>query len=178
VRRLLIGCTLGLAACLVGGCGGDSEKKAEQDFSSSGVQLQKIAELAAKGVGAVKPLLQSERRPVHLAAIDALGMIKNDAEATRLLVELAKGTDVEDAYFAVIALARQRPAEAKAIIEGAFQSTQSRLREAACIASAQLGDPSLYPLLIKAAKDPDATVASVAQGMMRRHKIEEETPQE
>jgi HEAT repeat protein len=136
--------------------------------------VQKIAELAAKGVGAVKPLLQSDRRPVRLAAINALGSIKGDAEATRLLVELVKGTDVEDAYFAIIALSRQRAAEAKAIVESSFQSTKPRLREAACVAVALLDDPELYPLVVKAATDSDPSVASAAAGTIRRCKIGEE----
>ena len=175
MRLRWIGSALGAAALLLASCGGeDPQKKIEQDFRSSGVQVEKIAELAAKGVGAIKPLLKDDRRPVRLAAINALGSIKGDAEATRLLVELASGSDVEDAYFAMIALARQRAAEAKALVEKAFQSSQSRVREAACIAVAHLGDPALYPLVEKAATDPDPSVASAAAGTIRRCKIGED----
>jgi HEAT repeat protein len=165
-----------VVALVVGACGGGSEEMDPGTYQS-GLQRQRIEELAKQGVPAVQPLLKSPRREVRLNAIGALGSMKGNAEATRLLLDLAKSSDEQDAYFALIGLARQQAAEAKGLIAGAFQSPNPRLREAACIAVAELGDKSLYPLVLKALNDPDPSVIMAAKGTMRRCKIEESAGQ-
>ncbi|MBL7222825.1 MAG: HEAT repeat domain-containing protein [Candidatus Brocadiae bacterium] len=162
------------AVVLLAGCGGKStEEELVEVSNTSGIQRMKIEELAKKGVPAIQPLLKSKKMTVRLAAIGALGFLKKNPEATQLLVGVAKGDQDEEAYFAIIALARQRAGEAKAVIEEAMKSKVARRRQAACIAIAEYGDEALYPLIIKAAQDRDRGVAKTAQSTARRCKIEE-----
>jgi HEAT repeat protein len=115
-----------------------------------------------QGVEGLKPLLKSESANVRTATIIALGTLKGDKEATRVLIELANGKDVEDAHNAIIAIASQGAPEAREVITKAFESPDVRRREAACMAVYEYGDESLHPLLDAALDDEDDFIKLVA----------------
>ena len=123
-----------------------------------------------QGVEGLKPLLKSESANVRTAAIIALGTLKGDKEATKVLIELARGKDVEDAHNAIIAIASQGAPETREVITKAFESPDVRRREAACMAVYEYRDESLYPLLDAALDDEDEfiqVVASRIKGLIR-----------
>ena len=115
-----------------------------------------------KGVEGLKPLLKSESANARMAAIIALGTLKGDKEATRVLIELAGGKNVEDAHNAIIAIASQGAPEAREVITKAFESPDVGRREAACVAVYEYRDESLYPLLDAALDDEDESIQLVA----------------
>jgi len=141
-------------------------------LDSAGDQKEKIRALARKGVPYLATLLKSERRIIRSAALMALGAVETDGKkATALLVERCNGKDTEDAYFALIALARRRAPEAKGLIPRFVKSPKPRLRGAACFAIWEYGDRTLHPLLDKLQADADRGVqgsARMAKGLIRR----------
>ena len=96
-------------------------------------------------------------------ALTCLGMLKENQEATDLLIKFANGEDSEDSYWAVIALGAKGAPEAKAVIETLLKSEDPRRREGACEAIGQYGDTTLYPLLGAAARDDDPRVRHAAE---------------
>jgi HEAT repeat protein len=165
----------GLAAVLAAGAAivyphlrGESERDLKRWLLSHQVsERAQIRILAERGVPYLRKLLKSEERIIRDSAILALGERKGDQEAVKLLVELCDADDADDAYWAIISLARQGVAEAKGLIQRLAQSGEARVREAAAIAIRQLGDESLYPLLDKLTEDKHPVVKRAAQAMRR-----------
>lgn len=145
------------------GCGKSSEEQAEDVLRDQMGYKDGVRKIAAKGFGHVKGLLESKSQMTRMTAIQALGLLKDNKEATDLLVELMKKNDYNESWAAILALGVQGSPEAKGIIKQAFESPNERFREAACAAIYEYGDATLYPLLDKAMDDPDLTVQSAAR---------------
>ena len=124
--------------------------------TSLGNRKQRVAEVAKEsGVEGIKPIAldpeESMRR--RMIAIQALGTLRGNKEATRVLIELANGQDAEIAHWAIIALGTQRSAEAAELIRKFIKHPNPHLRAAACFAIYEYGDKALHPLLEEAASD-------------------------
>ena len=144
------------------GCGKSSEEQAEDVLRGQMGYKDGVQKIAAKGLGHVKGLLASKSQMTRMTAIQALGLLKDNKEATQLLIDLMNKNDFNESWAAILALGVQGPPEAKDILKKAAESPNPRFREAACAAIYEYGDKSLYPLLDKAANDPDTTVQSAA----------------
>jgi len=171
----------GVAMALVLGCGG-KEKTPEVTIEDIAIKYggrpEVLADWARKAkVAGIKPYLTSQNNPNRITAINALGCLKGNPEATQLLIGIADGPNPQDALFATMALGRQGAPEAKAVIERFFQSPDPALRKAACMAIGVYGDRALYPLLDKAATDDDPAVrmaAGVARNLRDFEKIRQD----
>ena len=162
--RIIVAAAAALAAAI--GCG-SKQKAADKEIVrvplEFGGRPDALAAWAVKAqVKGIKPYLKSEKNPERITAINALGCLKGNAEATQLLLEIAHGSDARDAGFAILGLAHQGAPEAKAEIERAFASPEASLRRDACMAIGEYGDKSLYPLLEKASVDDDVIVRNGA----------------
>jgi HEAT repeat protein len=173
----VLGVALAVAAC------GRSE--AERDdaaakallFQEGGFKTGNEKLAKEKGVDGLAKMLQSKSQVTRMAAISALAYFKNDAKATKLLVDiLTAGKDPNDSYFALIALASQGAPQAKEMIEKHFRGDDAYVREAAVQAIGILGDKSLYPLLTKALSDPNPGVSTNAGYVIEKYKLEELRP--
>jgi len=173
VRALVTVVAVALILAFVGGCGcrKSPEEKAEDILLKHSSSKEGISELAKKGVSRLAELLESESSRIRMVAISALGEIKDDPEATKLLVTMTESEHDSDVYFAIIALANQGAAETKALIERFFTHENPYFREAACHAIGVYGDKDLYPLLGKAMRDPIPTVGSAASLVKKKHGI-------
>ncbi len=173
MRALVTIVSIALILAFVGGCGcrKSREEKAEDILLKHSSSKEEISELAKKGVSHLAKLLESKSSRTRMAAITALGEIKDNPEATRLLVKATESENDSDVYFALIALANQGAAEAKALIERFFTHENPYFREAACHAIGVYGDKDLYPLLDKAMRDPVPTVGSAASLVKKKHGI-------
>ena len=162
---------IALAGLLALGCGGDEEDELKKRADDTQIQKVTLKELAKKDTAEIVPYLQSKSRSVRLTGINALGYKGGDAEATRLLLEVADGDDQEDAMFAIPALARQRAPGIQDIIRKFIKSPDAKRRAGAYKAIGELGDKSLYPLLDQAVDDPNPRVRKAAEGTKRFYKI-------
>ena len=161
-----------LACLLLPACTGSSpEEEAGKIITQKGGSKSEITALSKKGLPHLKKVLESKSSVARMAAISALGELKGDAEATKLLIEITKKQDYNEPYYAVIALGHQGAPEAKDVIVGAYKSPNARLRAAACAATAELGDKSLYPYLNRALYDKDTQVRETARMVKMRFKI-------
>ena len=137
--------------------------------TSLGNRKQRVAEVAKEsGVEGLKPIAldpeQSIRR--RMIAILALGTLRGNKEATRVLIGLANGQDAEIAYWAIIALGTQRSAEAAGLIRKFIKHPNPHLRAAACFAIYEYGDKALHSLLEEAASDSSDEVKRAADLML------------
>jgi len=173
VRTAVTIAAIALILAFVGGCGcrKSPEENAEDILLKHSSSKEGISELAKKGVPHLAKLLESESSRTRMVAISALGEIKEDPEATKLLVKATESEHDSDAYFALIALANQGAAETKALIERFLTHENPYFREAACHAIGVYGDKDLYPLLDKAMRDPMPTVGSAASLVKKKHGI-------
>lgn len=167
MRTLCVTCLSILAALLVG-CGKDSQpeesRRAEKVlWAGAGDNKQSFIKFVKEeGLPGIKGLLKSDSSQDRMFAITCLGLLKDNAEATELLLKSANGEDSEDAYWAIIALGAKGAPEAKDLIEKFLKSDDPRRREGACEAIGQYADTSLYPLLAAAARDDDPRVRRAA----------------
>lgn len=169
VRRLLSVTGILAVALAIGGCGGKTEEDRAGDILvSGGGARERVSELAQKGVPHLQKLLESTSARTRLVAISALGELKGDKEATKLLLGLTESNEPSDAYYALIALAHQGAPEAKAVIEKFFEHSDPYLRQGACCAIKEYGDKALYPLLDQAMDDPDEKVRQTAEAIKAR----------
>jgi len=156
-----------LALC---GCG-EKEPPSEVATTIAGREgiagsKEAIAEMARKkGVAGLKADLKSERSVVRMEAIAGLGTLKDNGEATKTLLEVANGNDLEDAYWGIIALGVQGAAEGKAALEKLAESPDAHRRAAVCLAIHEARDESLYPLLDTLVQDLDREVKGAATQM-------------
>lgn len=173
MRAFVTAATVALILAFVGGCGcrKSPEEKAEDILMKEHSSKEAIGELAKRGTPRLAKLLESKSSRTRMPAITALGEIKGDPEATKLLVKATESEDDSDVYFALIALANQGAAEAKALIERFITHENPYFREAACHAIGVYGDKDLYPLLDKAMRDPIPTVGSAASLVRKKHGI-------
>lgn len=168
---------LGTATVVLLVCGASPVKPddplAKRLLDAAGNQKAKIRALAKRGVPHLAKLLASKDRITRIAALMALGEAKDDAKAAvRLLTARCKGKDWEDAYFALIALARRRASEANALIRRFAAHKEPRLREAACFAIAEFGARALHPQLDELLDDTSKRVqgaAGAAKGIIERN---------
>ncbi|HUT36522.1 MAG TPA: HEAT repeat domain-containing protein [Planctomycetota bacterium] len=131
-------------------------------------QKKAIRWMAGQPLPWLKKHLEGDDRLFRNAAILALGHRKGDREATRLLLALCDGDDVDDAGSAAIALAIQGEPEAREVVARFAAADDPLLREGAVNAIAESRDESLYPLLSVLAEDADARVRSAAQDAAAR----------
>ncbi len=168
LSHLLLVATVGLWGC------GSAERSARRDLggilrTSLGNRKERIAEVARRaGVEGLKPIAldPEESMKLRMTAIQALGTLRGDKDATRLLIELANGQDAEIAHWAIIALGTQRSAEAADLIRKFIKHPNPHLRAAACFAVYEYGDKALHPLLEEAASDPSDEVKRAAVLML------------
>ncbi len=160
-----------LAAIVVGLCACESaertaQKRIDQFLRTSlGRNKQRVAEIAKDaGVEGLKPIALDPEGSMRrrIVAIQALGTLRGNKEATRALIELANGQDPEIAHWAIIALGTQRSAEAADLIRKFIKHPNPHLRAAACFAIYEYGDKALQPLLEEAAKDESDEVKYAA----------------
>jgi len=171
MKWLLPSVVVFLAALFACGCSqGEDQRDLKRKLASPHTQKPTIREMAKKGVPYLKKLLRSRDRLIRNSAITALGLRKDDKEATRLLLGLCEGKDVEDARAALIAIADSRAPQARDLTVRFAASDQPRLRQAACIVIFEYGDESLYPLLDKLVEDSDSGVQRTARRMKERIK--------
>jgi HEAT repeat protein len=163
---------LALASVLVCGCGKSEEESAEDIILKRGASKSEVEKLAAKGVPHLKKLLDSDSQLTRMTAIDALGYLKDDPEATQLLLEQTRSQTPNDQYSALVALAHQGAPQTKELILQFFKDENPYLREAACVAVGVYGDKSLYPLLDRAMRDENLTVQTVAGGIKEKYGID------
>lgn len=153
------------------GCGGDTPKSHGMDVTA-GTQKTELEKLAAKGTAHLRELLKSESVRVRMDAAQALSFIRDDPEATKLLVELIEGDSEDDTAVALMAIGAQGPPEAKALLQKYIKDPRAKVRGGACIGIAEFGDSTLFPLLDEvAADDPDPTIRKVAA--VNRQQLEE-----
>jgi HEAT repeat protein len=160
-------CTVIGAACLAVlaagcGCGKTEEEKVGEILLHKGGYKAEVYELAKKGLPYLKKRLESKSSMARMAAIQAIGLLKDNKEATQILIELTKSDDFNDPWAAIMALGVQGSPEAKELIKQAMASENPRLREGACAAIYEYGDRELYPLLDKAANDRNLAVQKAA----------------
>lgn len=164
VRSVSVVALLALLSC---GCSGNRTSRAERLVESisieKGSDIGQVRKLAEKGVAYLRPLLKSEKQIVRVTVIEALGCIKDDKEATQLLLDTIKGEDANDAAFALASLARQGAPEAKEIILHQYQSPDPFTRSCAVRAIYEYGDKELYPLIDRAMSDDDPDVRRTAK---------------
>jgi len=137
--------------------------------TSLGNRKQRVAEVAKEsGVEGLKPIAfdPEESMNLRITAIQALGTLRGNKEATRVLIELANGQDAEIAHWAIIALGTQRSAEAAGLIRKFIKHPNPHLRAAACFAIYEYGDKALHPLLEEAASDTSDEVKRAATLML------------
>ena len=144
------------------GCGKSPEEEASDILMDKGGAKAEVVELAKKGLPHLKELLKSTSSTTRLAAIQAIGLLKNNQEATQILIDLTTSDDYNEPWAAVLALGVQGSPEAKEIIKQAMASPNARLREGACVAIYEYGDKELYPLLDKALRDKEMAVRNAA----------------
>jgi len=133
--------------------------------TSLGNRKQKISEIA-KEVG-VEPLKEialdaEESMRLRVAAIEALGTLRGQKEATKALTQLANGQDAEIAYSAIIALGVQRDPGSAELLKKFIKHPNPHLRAAACFGIYEYGDKALHPLVEEAASDENEEVARAA----------------
>ena len=166
--RLLLAALLTLLACGAGAAE-RAENPKDQLLDCAGNQKEKIRTLAQKGVPYLMTLLRSEDRIVRYSAMMALGESgMQDKAAMARLLDLCNGKDIEDAYFALIALAHGRAPEANALIARFAKSDTPQLREAACYAIGESRDSKLYPLLDGLATEGDEQTKAIARIVKNR----------
>lgn len=165
---------VGFAYFLASGCGRQrvpkdvsrAERVAKMPAGDNNQAIREFVE--AEGFPGLKRILdESDSSTARMVAITGLGMLKDNAEATQLLIQIVNGEDPEESYWAIIAIADQGAPEAKELITKAIESDDARRREGACTAIMKYGDESLYPLLNAALNDPDSGV----KGAARRAKL-------
>jgi hypothetical protein len=128
-----------------------------------GPPKSELEQLAAKGIAHLRELLRSTSPRSRAAAVQALGFIRDDPEATKLLVELIEGDSEDETTLALMALGAQGSPEAKSLLRKYIKDPRARVRGGACVGIAEYGDSTLYPLLDKvAADDPDPHIRKVA----------------
>jgi HEAT repeat protein len=159
------------AAPFLAGCGKD-DPKGHGMVLTAGTQKSALEQLAAKGTAHLRELLKSEHPRVRMDAAQALSYIRDDPEATKLLIEVIEGDSEDDTATALMALGAQGKPEAKAILQKYITDPRAKVRGGACIGIAEYGDSTLYPLLDEvAADDPDPTIRKVAA--VNRQQLEE-----
>jgi HEAT repeat protein len=155
-----------LTLAMAGGCGKSTEEQAKDVVLEHGGAKEAVRKLSEKGVPHLEELLESKSRVTRMAAIDALGYIKDDPKATELLLGMTQSSDDNDVSCAILALARQGVPETKEIIEKYFKHENPSFRAAACVAIGVYGDKQFYPLLDQAMRDPVLPVQNTA-GMIK-----------
>jgi HEAT repeat protein len=130
-----------------------------------------VSKLAEKGLPHLEKLLESKSRVTRMAAIDAMGYLKDDPKATELLIKMTKSSDDNDASCAIVALAHQGAPQTKDLINEFIKHENPAFREAACVAIGVYGDKSLYPLLARASRDPSITVQNTASMIRAKYGI-------
>ena len=167
--RAFFALCLSIVAVVLLGCGKDAKEKdpgrvAKILNTGPGDRRQSINKFVQEeGLPGIKRLLETDSSQNRMFALTCLGLLKDNAEATELLLKFADGEDSEDAYWAIIALGAKGAPEAKDLIEKLLKSEDPRRREGACEAIGQYGDTSLYPLLVAAARDDDPRVRRAAE---------------
>jgi len=155
------------------GCG-KKEANAEAkkvNFAGISGEKERIRQWATeKGVPGLEAILKDEASSSadHIAAISGLGTLKDNKDATAALVRLARGADLEDAYWAIIALGVQGAPETGELLREFSKSPDARRREAACLGIYEYGDETLYPLIDEALRDDDRAVKAAAELSKRR----------
>lgn len=168
----LVALALAAASALVCGCGKSEEEKAEDIVLKRGASKGEVEKLAAKGLPHLKELLDSDSQITRMTAIDALGYLKDNPEATQLLLEQTRSQHPTDQSSALVALAHQGAPQTKDLILQFFKDDDPYLREAACVAIGVYGDKTLYPLLDRAMRDESLTVQTVAGGIKDKYGID------
>jgi len=133
--------------------------------TSLGNRKQKISEIAKEA--GVQPLKEialdpDESMRLRVAAIEALGTLRGEKEATKVLIQLANGQDAEMAYSAIIALGVQRAPESAEELKKFIKHPNPHLRAAACFGIYEYGDKALHPLVEEAANDQNDEVTRAA----------------
>ena len=150
------------AAPLLTGCGKDDPKGHKIDMTS-GTQRSAIENLAKKGTAHLKDMLKSTHQQVRMDATSALGFVRDDPEATKLLIKLIEGDSEDDAVNAIIAIGVQGVPEAKELLQKHIKDPRWKVRGGAVFGIAEYGDSTLYPLLDEVAvDDPDPRIRKVA----------------
>jgi HEAT repeat protein len=165
--RAFFALCLSIVAVVLLGCGKDAEEKQSDRVAKillTANNREAVKEFAQKeGLPGIKRLFETDSSQNRMFGITCLGLLKDNQEATDLLIKFANGEDSEDSYWAVIALGVKGAPEAKAQIEKLLKGEDSRRRQGACVAIAEYGDTTLYPLLGAAARDDDPRVRRTAE---------------
>lgn len=167
----VVALVLAVASVVLCGCGEAEEDKAEDIVLKKGASKAEVEKLAAKGLPHLKKLLDSDSQVTRMTAIDALGYLQGNDEATELLLAMARSKDPNDAYSALVALAHQGAGQTKELIVEFIKHKNPYLREGACVAIGVYGDKSLYPLLERAMRDENISVQMTAGMIKERYGI-------
>jgi len=154
--------TLLLAAC---------GKEKTKDFGieeNRGTQKSALEKLAVRGTAELKEIILKGTPKARKDATQALGYIRDDPEATKLILELIESPpDKETRLDAIMTLGLQGPDVAKEIFQRCIKDADVDVRVATCMGIAEYGDSTLYPLVEEiAGNDPEQMARTMASNLL------------